>query len=181
MSLSGFIEGKWPAICHRVEQRSKLAHSFLRRSSMVGWRRDQKTLPRDSSNAGKSIVRKTAAVATRLLKSDKLSPRQTAQSRSFEFSRGTLRLQFAAVDSIAKHLGHDFISAKEVDLKTMRLFLRARFCVNATNVSLRIRIRTSSHNESYLNNLSNQLGKLAGAICPNTSDGGRCRDGNYYC
>ncbi len=73
---------------------------------------------------------------------------QTAQSRSFEFSRGTLRLQFAAVDSIAKHLGHDFISAKEVDLKTMRLFLRARFCVNATNVSLRIRIRTSSHNES---------------------------------
>jgi hypothetical protein len=62
----------------------------------------------DSSNAGKSIVRKTAAIATRLLKSDKLSPRQTAQSRLLEFSRGTLRLQFAAIDTIAKHLGSPF-------------------------------------------------------------------------
>ena len=115
---------------------------------MAGSRHDQKTLRRDSSNAGKSIVRKTAAVATRLLKSDKLSPRQTAQSRSLEFSRGTLRLQFAAIDTIAKHLGHHLISAKEVDLKTMRLFLRARFCVDAANVRLRIRIRTPSHNES---------------------------------
>src|SRR5207244_12669816 len=93
---------------------------------MVGWRRDQKTLPRDSSNAGKSIVRKTAAVATRSLKSDKISPRQSAKSSSFKFSRGTLRLQFAAVDSIAKHLGHDFISVKDFDLNTMRLLLLAR-------------------------------------------------------
>ena len=115
---------------------------------MVGSRRDQKTLRRDSSNAGKSIVRKTAAVATRLLKSDKLSSRQTAQSRLLEFPRGTLRLQFAAIDTIAKHLGYDFISAKEMDLKTMRLFLRARFGVDAANVCLRIRIGTSSHNES---------------------------------
>jgi len=53
-----------------------------------------------------------------------------------EFPRGTLRLQLAAIDAIAKHLGYDFISAKEVDLKTMRLFLRARFCVNAANVCL---------------------------------------------
>ena len=84
----------------------------------------------------------------RLLKSDKLSPRQTAQSRSLEFPSCTLRLQFAAIDTIAKHLGYDFISAKEVDLKTMRLFLRACFCVDAANVCLRIRIGTSSHNES---------------------------------
>src|SRR5882724_5261234 len=148
MSLSGFIEGKSPVVCHRTEQRLKLARFFLRRSSMVGSGRDQKTLRRDSSNAGKSIVRKTAAVAARLLKSDKLSPGQTAQSRSLEFPRGTLRLQFAAIDTIAKHLGYDFISAKEMDLKTMRLFLRARFCVDAPNVCLRIRIGTSSHNES---------------------------------
>jgi len=103
---------------------------------MVGWRRDQQTLRRDSSNAGKLIVRKTAAVAARSLKSDKLSSRQTAQSRLLEFPRGSLRLQLAAIDAIAKHLGYDFISAKEVDLKTMRLFLRARFCVNAANVCL---------------------------------------------
>jgi hypothetical protein len=115
---------------------------------MVGRRRDQQTLRRDSSNAGKSIVRKAAAVAVRLLESDKLSSRQTAQSRSLEFLRGTLRLQFAAIDTIAKHLGYDFISAKEMDLKAMRLFLRARFCVDATNVCLRVRIGTSSHNES---------------------------------
>ena len=115
---------------------------------MAGSWHDQKTLRQDSSNAGKSIVGKTAAVAARLLKSDKLSSRQTAQSRLFEFSRGSLRLQFAAIDTIAKHLGHHFISAKEMDLKTMRLFLRARFCVDAANVCLRIRVGTSSHNES---------------------------------
>jgi len=103
---------------------------------MVGSRRDQKTLRQDSSNAGKSIVRKTAAITARLLKSDKLSPRQTAQRRLLEFPRGTPRLQFAAIDAVAKHLGYDFISSKEVDLKTMRLFLRARFCVNAANVCL---------------------------------------------
>ena len=114
---------------------------------MVGSRRDQKTLRQDLSNAGKSI-RKTAAVATRLLKSDKLSPRQTAQGCPLKLSRSTLRLQFAAIDTIAKHLGYDFISAKEVDLKTVRLFLRARSCVDAANVCLRIRIGTSSHNES---------------------------------
>jgi hypothetical protein len=53
-----------------------------------------------------------------------------------EFSRGTSRLQFAAIDTVAKHLGNDLISAKEMDLKTMRLFLRARFCVDAANVRL---------------------------------------------
>jgi hypothetical protein len=53
-----------------------------------------------------------------------------------EFSRGTLCLEFASIDAIAKHLGYDFLSAKEMDLKTMRLFLRARFCVDAPNVCL---------------------------------------------
>ena len=72
----------------------------------------------------------------RLLKPDKLSSRQTAQSRLFEFPRGALRLQLAAIDAVAKHFGYDFLSAKEVDLKTMRLFLSARFCVDAANVCL---------------------------------------------
>jgi hypothetical protein len=53
-----------------------------------------------------------------------------------EFSRGTSGLQFAAIDAIAKHLRYDLVSAKKVDLKTMRLFLRARFCVDAANVCL---------------------------------------------
>ncbi|PYK18642.1 MAG: hypothetical protein DME55_06160, partial [Verrucomicrobia bacterium] len=67
-----------------------------------------------------------------------------------EFSRRAPRLQFAAIDAIAKHLGYDFVSAKEVDLKTMCLFLRPRFCVDAANVRLRIRIRTSSSHETKL-------------------------------
>jgi hypothetical protein len=71
-----------------------------------------------------------------------------------EFSRGTLRLQFTAIDTIAKHLGHHFISAKEMDLKTMRLFLRARFCVDAANVCLRIRIGTSSHEAKLTEQIS---------------------------
>jgi hypothetical protein len=103
---------------------------------MAGSRRDQKSSRQDSSNAGKFIARKTAAIAARLLKPDKLSSRQTAQGSSLEFPRGISRLQFAAIDAIAKHLGDDFISAKKVDLKTMRLFLRARFCVDAANVCL---------------------------------------------
>jgi hypothetical protein len=93
-------------------------------------------LRQDLSNAGKSIVKKTVAIAPPLLKADKLSSRQTAQSRSLEFPRGIPRLQLPAIDTIAKHLGYDFISAKEMDLKTMRLFLRARFCINAANVRL---------------------------------------------
>ena len=117
---------------------------------MAGSRRDQEILRRDLSNAGKFIVGKTATIAARLLKSDKLSPRQTSQSRLLEFSRGTSRLQLAAIDAVAKHLGHDFISAKKVDLKTMCLFLRPRFCVDAANVRLRIRIRTSSSHEAKL-------------------------------
>ena len=103
---------------------------------MVGPQRGRKTLLQDSSNAGTFFVRKTTAIAARLLKPDKLSSRQTAQSRSLEFPRGMSRLQFAAIDAIAKHLGYDFISAKKVDLKTVRLFLRARFCVDAANVCL---------------------------------------------
>src|SRR5262249_53438471 len=126
-SSSGSIKAKLLATCRQIEQRLKQARSFLRRSSMVGPRRDQKTLRQGLSNAGKPIARKTAAIAVRLLKSDNLSPRQTAQSRLLEFSRGASRLQFAAIDAIAKHLGYDFVSAKEVDLKTMCLFLRPRF------------------------------------------------------
>ena len=73
-------------------------------------------------------------IAVRLLKSDKLSPRQASQSRLLEFPGGTSRLQLAAMDTVAKHLRYDFISAKEMDLKTMRLPLRAPFCVDAPDV-----------------------------------------------
>ena len=115
---------------------------------MAGSRRDQEILRQDLSSAGKSIVGKIAAVAAPLLKSNKFSSRQTSQSRSLEFSRGLSRLQLTAVDTVAKHLGYDLVSAKKMDLKTMRLFLRARFGVDAANVRLRIGIRTSSHDRN---------------------------------
>ena len=67
-------EGCWQTNCRQIEQRLKQARSFLRPSSMVGPRRDQKILRQDSSNAGKFIAGKTATIpARRLLKSDKLS------------------------------------------------------------------------------------------------------------
>ena len=103
---------------------------------MVGSPRDRKSLRPGLSNVGNSIARKTAAIPACSFKSDKLSSGQTAQSRLLEFSRRTSGLQLAAVDAIAKHLGHDFISAKKMDLKTMRLFLCARFCIDAANVCL---------------------------------------------
>jgi hypothetical protein len=122
---------------------------------MVGSRRARRSLHRHSSNAGNCFVGKIAAIATRLFKADKFSSWQTAQSRLLEFPRGTSRLQLAAIDTIAKHLGYDFVSAKEMDLETVCLFLRARFCVDAANVCLRIRIRTSSH-EAKLTKQSQQ-------------------------
>ena len=111
---------------------------------MAGSRRDLKILRQDLSNAGKSTKR-TARIAARSLETNKFSPRQTTQRRLSEFSRGAFRALFAAIDAVTKHLRYNLISAKEVDLKTMRLFLRARFCVDAANVRLRVRIWTSSH------------------------------------
>jgi hypothetical protein len=142
----------------------KRVHSFPRQSSTVGPRRGQKTLRQDSSNAGKSIGRKTEAIAALLLESDKLSSRQTAQSRLLEFPGRTPRLQLATIDAVTKHLGYDFISAKEMDLKTMRLFFRARSCVDAANVRLRIRIRTSSHEAKLTEQSQQSTRQTRGAV-----------------
>ena len=161
-SSSGFIEATLLATCRQIEPRLKEAGFFLKRSSMVGPRRDQKILRQDLSNAGKFIVGKTATIAARLLKSDKLSSRQTSQSCLLEFSRGKSRLQLAAIDAVAKHLGYDSISSKKVDLKTMRLFLGARFCVDAANVRLRIGIRTSSHESKLTEQFQQSTGQTRG-------------------
>jgi len=66
-----------------------------------------------------------------------------------EFSGGTPRGLLPAVDVIAEHPGHHPIAAKEVDLKTMRLLLRARLRVDAADVLFRLRIGTFSswHND----------------------------------
>src|SRR5262249_49108603 len=154
-SSSGCIVAKLAELFHPTEPRSKPAHSFPRQSSMVGSQRDPKILRLDLSNVGKFIVKKVPAIAARSLKSDKLSPRQSAQSGALEFSCGAFRSLFAAMDAVTKHLRYDSISAKEVDLKSMRLFLRAPSCVDAANVRLRVRIWTSSH-EAKLTEQSQQ-------------------------
>jgi hypothetical protein len=81
----------------------------------------------------------------RLLKSDKFPLRQTAQGCLLEFPCGTSRCSLATVDTVAKHLCNYLTAAKEMDLKTMRLSLRAPLCVDAPDIRFRIRVGASSH------------------------------------
>jgi hypothetical protein len=81
----------------------------------------------------------------RLLKPDISPLRQTAQCRLLELPCGTPCRFLTTVDTIAKHLRNHLIAAKEMDLKTMRLSLRAPFCVDAPDVCFRIRVGASSH------------------------------------
>jgi hypothetical protein len=159
-SLSGFIEERFAVVPESTEAKSRLVLFFLQPSSMVGSRHDRRILRPDLSNAGRRIGEKRAPAAIRLLKSDKSALRQTAQGRAPEFPRGTSGCFLPTVDAVAKHLCNHLIAAKEMDLKTMRLSLRASFCVDAPDIRFRVRIRTSSHKNQltrrYLNNSGNQ-------------------------
>ena len=88
---------------------------------------------------------KMAPTAISLLEPDKSPLRQAAQGRLLEFPGGTPRCFLPTVDAVAKHFCDDLIAAKEMDLKTMRLSLRAPFCVDAPDIRFRIRIGSSSH------------------------------------
>jgi hypothetical protein len=60
---------------------------------------------------------------------------------------------------IAKHPRHGIRSAQKVHLKTVRLFFRARFGVNAANIRFRIGIGSSSHGRlpnNYVKQRENQ-------------------------
>ena len=82
-----------------------------------------------------------------LLETNKSPLRQTAHDRALEFPCGTSRCFLSAVDAVAKHLCYHFISAKKVDLKTVRLLLCASFCVDAADVRFGIGVRASSHED----------------------------------
>src|SRR3954453_2810228 len=73
------------------------------------------------------------------------SLRRASQRASFEFARGTTRSFFPAIERIAKHSRDRFVAAQIVHLKTVRLFVRAFFSVDAADVLFRIRIRSPSH------------------------------------
>ena len=144
---------------------------------MVGSRHDRRILRPDLSNAGRRIGEKRAPAAIRLLKSDKSALRQTAQGRAPEFPRSTPGCFLPTVDAVAKHLCNHLIAAKEMDLKTMRLSLRAPFCVDAPDIRFRVRIRTSSHKNQltrrYLNNSGNQRSIVETGRRRNVSGEGR--------
>ena len=52
---------------------------------------------------------------------------------------------FAAVKTVAEHFRHRLVASQKMDLEAVRLFLCARFGVDASNVFFRIRIWTFSH------------------------------------
>jgi hypothetical protein len=103
---------------------------------------------------------KKALTAIRLLKPDKFPLWQTAQGRALKLPCGSPRCFLPTVNAVAKHPCDHLTAAKEMDLKTMRLSLRAAFCVDAPDIRFRIRIGASSHKNRltrrYLNNSGNQ-------------------------
>jgi hypothetical protein len=66
------------------------------------------------------------------------------QHRPLKLSRSAPRSSFSTIEAVTEHFCHDTITAKKVDLKTMRLFLGACFRIDSADVFFRIRIRPSS-------------------------------------
>ncbi len=80
-----------------------------------------------------------------LFEAHKFALRQPAHGCAPELPCRTPRCFLPPIDAVAKHLCYYFGSAKKMDLKTVRLLLRARFCVNTADVRFRIGVGTSSH------------------------------------
>ena len=73
------------------------------------------------------------------------SIRQIGNRYAFKFSRSATSCFLSAMHSIAEHFGYHFLSAKEMDLETVRLFRGAGFCINAFDVRFGIRVGSFSH------------------------------------
>ena len=104
--------------------------------------------------------KKRRLTARRLLEPNKFPLWQTAQGRALEFPGSSPRCFLPTVNAVAKHLCNHLTAPKEMDLKTMRLSLRAPFCVDAPDIGFRVRIGASSHKKQltrrYPNNSGNQ-------------------------
>jgi hypothetical protein len=83
--------------------------------------------------------------ANRCFQSADRALRQAAERASLEFSRSASRTFFAAVHRVAEKLRYGSGSAQQMNLKTVRLFFRARLGVDAPDVRFRIRIRSLFH------------------------------------
>jgi hypothetical protein len=156
-SLSGFIEDNCTARSAPTAVKSKAVLLSPQRSWMDGPRHDRRISRLDSWNVGR-LTAKERAVS--LFKAHKFALGQTAHGCAPELPCRTPRRFLAPIDAVAKHLRYYFCPPKKMDLKSMSLFLRASFCVDAPNVRFRIGVGTSSHKKeltrAYLNNARNQ-------------------------
>jgi hypothetical protein len=166
-----------------TEAKSRLVLFFLRPLSMDGLRHDPRISRRDLWNAGRLIGGKKVLTAVRLLEPDKFPLWQTAQGRALEFPCGSPRCFLPTVNAVAKHPCNHLTAPKEMDLKTMRLSLRAPFCVDAPDIRFRIRIGASSHKNRltrrYLNNSGNQRPIVERETRRNVSGEGRFQERHF--
>ena len=87
-----------------------------------------------------------------LIEAHKFALGQTAHRCAPEPPRRTPCPFFAAANAIAKHFRYDVLSAKEMHLETVGLFLRASFRIDPSNVRFRVRVRASSHEQEVTRN-----------------------------
>ena len=142
-SLSGFIEDNYTAILGPTAVNSKAVLLSPRRSWMAGPWHDRRISRLDSCNAGKLTAEERERLT--LFEAHKFALGQPAHGCAPKLPCRTPRRFLPSIDAVAKHLRYYFGSAKKMHLKTVRLFLRARFCVNTPDVRFRIGIGTSSH------------------------------------
>jgi len=67
------------------------------------------------------------------------------ECRALKLSRSAARAFLSTVERIAKHSCDRTLSTKKMHLKTVCLFLRAHFCVDAADIWFRIWIGSFSH------------------------------------
>ena len=156
-SLSGFIEDNCAARLGPTQVKSRAVFLSPRGLWIDGLRPDRRISRLDSWNVGRLTAEERAVS---LFKAHKFALGQTAHGCALELPCRTPRRFLPPIDAVAKHLRYYFCSPKKMDLKTMGLFLRASFCIDAPNVRFRIGVGTSSHKKeltrAYLNNGRNQ-------------------------
>ena len=101
-----------------------------------------------------SLFRTALGFSHRRAETAKAAIGQIAQDGAFVLASGATRGLFAAVNGVAKHLGHNRRPAKKVYLKSVRLFFRTRLRVDAFDIGFGIRIRSFSHESSNTKNFT---------------------------
>src|SRR5437773_11326758 len=115
-------------------------------SRPVLWNAGRLSGRRDSRRRASTTARFLLSLCLRCAqRSAKDACRQVAHGHPLELSGGSPCAFLSTVSAIAEQSRHCFPSTKEVHLKSMRLFLGAWLGVDATDVLLRVGIRSFSH------------------------------------